>query len=469
MADVKRSLNEATSFVKKYKNTFKSQNVRSHMNTTDAEHTVKLQLKRFQKEYDTIKKGNKRIEKTTDARVKGEYIRRQECDYRVLARKIQSWFEHYKKDVIYAIDIVINTHMLNRDKRPFRCRPPVCDSFSRYYFGRTVCEGKMLAIRANYEGSFLIQGWLFYHPDTGADVELFKDFLPYTEDNVATFMTDIVLFDHEASRTPDTLQPASTETTTETTYENNVMPTTLVVYEPSKDELKEELSEEAEFPLYQEEEQTNEPSLQPDDTMDKHGLVEDEDDENDDDDDDDESDDDEDDDEDDESDDESEDDDDDDESDDDDDDESDDNDDESEDDDDEDDDVAKPAEKVANPTWPDTRHLTFEQKHGFYVHTKGLEEYLAKHFTHASLNVHTLIKSRYSRRTRLYALKEPAYKKLVIGTLPAEPSPKDQCDLLRKILLGLWKTKAFIRTPDEMAKMKASSCGEYVHVLDGVL
>ena len=455
MATVLQSLEEATTFVNKYKNTFKAQSVRSQMNTTDAEHTVKLQLKSFQKEYDAIQKGNKRIEKTTDVRVKEEYIRRQECDYRVLARKIHSWFEHYKKDVVHAIDIVINKHMLNRSKRPFRCRPPVCDAHSRYYFGRTVCKGKTLAIRANYEGAFLIQGWLFYDPNTGADIELFNHFLPYTEDNVAKFMTDMVLFDDEATRT--TNAPEQEHETTANTYQHNVMPTTLVVYEPPNDEPEEELSEEANYKRCQEVEQPAETAVQTDCEV-QEGDIDDDDDEDDEDDDD--------------EDDEDEDEDDDDEDDDDDDDnedEDDDDDDEDDDDDDEDDEDNKPDKNVTKDAPPPTRHLTFEQQQGIYVHTEGLKEHLTKQFTYASLDVHALIRTRYSRRTRLYALKESAYKKLVLGAMSVEPSPKEQCDTLRRMLLGLWKTKAFICSPDALAKMEACVSEEYVHVLDGVL
>lgn len=345
------------------------------MDTTDAQHNVKQQLKQFHKEYKNLQENGKRIENATSLAMQEDYIHRQECACRVLLRKIQSWFEHYKKDVMCAIDIVINAHMLNRSRRPFRCRPPVCDHDDRYYFGRTVEEGRVLAVRANYEGQFLIQGWLTYDTYNGAHVELFSSFLPYNEDNVAQFVTSLVMVNEEVVPTTDS-----------NTYDNHMMSTALVVYEVSTNrsdsDSDDEVSEETQH----------------------HIAVQ-----------------------------------------------------------------AKPQPPPTLPPPQTPNAPTVKENVGFYVHATALQQHLATHFTHAIINVNTLIKKRYSRRHRLYALKESAYKRVVEGDCPIEPPVKAQCDELRKLLLGLWRRKAFICLPSAFVQLDSCARKEYVHVVDGML
>jgi len=371
MIEIVNSLEKATLFVKQHQNTFRASSVRSQMDTTDARHNVKQQLKHFHKEYKIIQENRKRIERATSLAMQEDYTQRHECACRVLLRKIQSWFEHYKKDVMRAMDIVINNHMLNRSQRPFRCRPPVCDHNDRYYFGRTVDEGSVLAVRANYEGQFLIQGWLKYDTYNGAHVELFPEFLPYNEDSVAQFMTSLVVMDDD---TP----------TDSNTYQNNMMSTALVIYDPSNNhsDSDDDVSEETEH----------------------HIQVH-----------------------------------------------------------------AHTAPPPAPSPPPTPNQPTVTENLGFYVHATALRQHLDTHFTHASINIHTLIKTRYSRRHRLYALKESAYKRVVEGACPSHPPTKAQCDELRKLLLGLWRQKAFICSPDAFVRMDSCEREKFVHVVDGVL
>lgn len=374
MIEITNSLEKVGLFVKQYQNTFRSPGVRSQMDTTDAQHNVKQQLKIFQKEYKTIQENSKRIDRATSLAMQEDYAHRHECACRVLLRKIQSWFAHYKNDVMCAMDIVINNHMLKRSQRPFRCRPPVRDHNDRYYFGRTVDHNSVLAVRANYEGQFLIQGWLKYDTHKGAHVELFQEFVPYIEDNVAQFTSSLVVLDE----TP----------TNSSTYHNNLISTALVICETPSDgsdsEDEEEVSEEMEHHIQ------------------VHAHTH----------------------------------------------------------------TAEPPPLVPPPT---SNQPTVNELLGFYVHAAALKQHLATHFTHATINIDTLIKKRYSRRHRLYALKEAAYKRVVEGNCPIHPPLKDQCDELRKLLLGLWKQKAFICSPHAFLRIDSCERNNYVHVTDGVL
>jgi len=443
MTEALRAIETAKDYVKKHKGTFTLASVRAKMNLTDAQHNTNQQLKTFEKEYRTIQKTAKRIEKATDAKIKQEYIFRQERAHELLTADVRRWFHHYQQDVIHAVDILINQNMLNRRNRPHRCKPPVCDDRNRYYFGRTVCQGKTLAIRADCEGKLLIQGWLHYDSDTGADVELFTNPMEYTESNVVKFVTDIVILDES----PEVLSPAQTEQPKTVTDTLPSLPLKQVVCdEPlAKYNADEDVSEETEYKTLQKHQASNNTPQQDDndtnntdaeaesnssgsdsDSSDSSGS------------------------------------------------DSDSSGSDSDSSDSESDDelpiatqIAKSA-KSAKPTKP-ILPPPVTNNPGCYVHHKGLQEYLSKHFDYASLNVHQLIMSRYSRRQRLYGLKESTYKKLLTTDASTDVSLKTQSDELRLMLLTLWKRKQFVCHPDVFATVAESRQCEYTYVVDGVL
>ena len=462
-------LNEATSYVKQYSKWFRNNEIGTRMDTVDMNANVALQLKTFQNAYKNIdKKHTKRIEKQTNPTIKADYIYRQKRDYTILQNKIQNWLKHYKNDVVSAIDIFINSRMLDRNNRPFRCKPPVCDYHNRYYFGRTVGFQKTLAIRSNCDGNFQIHGWLHYDSCSGATIEQFDTFIEYTETNVASFITELTIAND--APTASTRQPLSKnvdeketrlsdKTESEETYQNEMISTAIVVYTDTDSATtdnclaEEEISEEMKYQivLYEQknkhdndddddddddyvdddyvddemnEDEMNEPKINEKDmnsatvvdTIDTIASDIDED---------------------------------------------------------------ATSKKTANTTTKNTTKNTtsfpplsltpsntHDTQQGVYIDSLGLQNYLEEHFEHASLDIATLITSKYNRRTRLYTLKEKAYKKL--ATTPVdETALKTHSDKLRKLLLNLWKNKQFVYTSEEYVSKDTDEQRMFTFVNDG--
>lgn len=394
------------------------------METTDVNATVNLQLKTFQVEYQTIQKKTKRIEKQTNPTIKKDYIYRQNRDYTILLRKIQHWLSHYKNDVVNAIDIVINNHMLNQRPRPFRCKPPVCDHHNRYYFGRTVGHRKTLAIRSNLEGAFLIQGWLQYDAYSGASIEQFESFVAYTENNVASFITDISVADEVETPHDNFVMNDASETEVAETYKNQIISSALVTYSDNTttddnfnkcdtDDETDNMSEEMEYRLvvYNQKEKADDDDDEKicdpytdDDTSvetmkNSCGCV---------------------------------------------------------------------ATDNATADEATIHKSSYIEQQGLYIHHVGLKQHLEEHFPHATIDVSKLIQSKFNRRARLYTLKEGVYKKLTTTPIPDDVTMlKVQCDMLRKMLLKLWKDRQFVCTPSEYLSHPLSVQNKYQHVVDG--
>lgn len=430
--EVATLLKEAKSCAKKCSKFFRNRAIGSQMETTDINATTTLQLKTFQMEYQAIQKKTQRIKKQRNLTIKQDYIYRQNRDYTILHNKIQHWLNHHKSDVVNAIDIVINNYMLNHRPRPFRCKPPVCDQHNRYYFGRTVGHQKTLAIRSNLDGTFLIQGWLKYDPYSGASIEQFDSFVAYTENNVASFITDITVND-KGNLLQEPFATTADETNAKDTYSNQIMSTALIPYNANATIIDEteadEISEEQEYKmvLFQQKEydasydddeeeaetqtQTNEKDT--DNEIDKFhsnstammcG-----------------------------------------------------------------DDVSISEGTLQKKTFPPTiRELSYIEQQGLYIHHAGLKQHLEECFPHATIDVSKLIQSKFNRRKRLYTLKENTYKKLTtITTTDDAATLKVHSDTLRKLLLKLWKDKLYVCTPNEYASLSLNVQKEYEHVLDG--
>jgi hypothetical protein len=416
MTEAQCAIETAKNYVKKHnKTTFRLTNVRENMNLTDAIDNATRQLKTFEKEYREIQKTSTRIDKATDDKIKQVYIFRQERAYELLTTKVRSWFCNYQKDVIHAVDIIINNNMCNRSQRPYQCKPPVYDDHNRYYFGRTVCQGKTLAIRADCDGKFFIHGWLHYDSNTGANVELFDVPIEYIESNVVKFMTDIIIIDD------------STEviTATNTEYHSNTKNTDIL--HPAKCNVNEDTREKTEYKTMQKQPNDGETnntdsgsSSDSDSSSDSSSSSSSSD--------------------------------------------------------------SSSSDSDSDDELPNTTLITKSVKStapirlqpvsnipGIYVYHTGLCDYLSKNFGHASLNVHALIMSRYSRRQRIYGLKESAYKKLLTTDASTSVPLKTQTDELRFLLLALWKQKQFICHPDVFATVAESRQSEYTYVADGLL
>jgi hypothetical protein len=180
---VSNILQIAAQEVQSHADIFKHKIVKQQLETTDMARSIKDQFSLFNQIYKNIMKLQKRIHTTTDTHIQESLTDRYTTDCQQIVNRIQKFIENYKNTVCSANDILINDWMKQRPHRPKQMLPPVADLCDNLFFGRTLQNGKRVAIRANNEMQLFIYGiWIFDSYALATEVDLFDSPIPYTED-----------------------------------------------------------------------------------------------------------------------------------------------------------------------------------------------------------------------------------------------------------------------------------------------
>ena len=438
--DANGMLDDIEKYMLQHKKVFRSAHVCADIQTSDICARAKNKVKEFRKEYNDLKKEAKRIDTEDIEDIRQQYIMRYERRKQILSSRITQWMNNHERDVNDVYDIIINTNMLNKKRRPPKVCAPVYDSYERLYFGRKLANGHRIAVRENIEGYAMIHGWLYYSPDAGADIECFNEPLDYTEEIVESLNSEspsieIVdnpgsspIFSFEGKAKVSSFEEAMDVLSTMNDKDNpSFKHTSALVVRKTRNNMpissffstpqKEETSNTNSMVMYNSakisdvlcvvDDTEHEEHVHPS----NHPTFDDADTEN--------------------------------------------------------DPLQQSKDTYHNTLESASMPLTDVQKKGLYLHREHFHKDVQSSFP--EIDVSTLIARKYySRRKRLYGLKQAQYK-LVCSSPPDEVDIKKKSDALRSFLLDMWKSKKHILGPEEFGMRSCSERTHYVHVSDGIL
>jgi hypothetical protein len=183
--DITKLFGLAQKLVKTHQNVFKQRAIQKEMETTSLMKLVDDQFNMFKEDIKQVSILQTKIQKTNDEHIHEILSTRYGLDCKRIHTRIQHFMDNYNKSIQQANAILIDNWMKDRKNRPKNALAPKGDLENKLFYGRSLDNGKRVAIRPNNQFQLYMHGyWMFDDYRVPTHVELFETPLLYTE---ATF------------------------------------------------------------------------------------------------------------------------------------------------------------------------------------------------------------------------------------------------------------------------------------------